>query len=113
MKSKANKTSTKSVPIYENVEDPDNLRNGNKVCSAHSLLIQMIQSNNNKLDEIDGKVDQLLIDKAIEDKEASNAEKESNKKNRWKEIKIAAFYTGIGGIIAGIMIKIVEFFTPL
>ena len=85
-----------NIPIY------DNMRNGKAICSAHPLLIRMLTRIEGKLDTLTKEVNNLETEDKIKKKNTENWEK-------WKNRIYGAGFT-VGGLI---IIKLIEFFTPL
>ena len=98
-----NKPTGNELPVY------NNLTNGNRVCSAHELMIKVLDKQDRKLDILDDKLDQLLQDKAVESTEKAKKDKDSEKRGRWLDIALGAGFT----FICVLFIELIKFLTPL
>ena len=101
-----NQQSNTTGPILPPYTNYTNYTNGAKVCSAHEIMIKVLDKQDRKLDEIDGKLDTLLQEKAIRDKAERDHEKEDDRS--WSR-RDKILTTIIGGTLLTLIALIIEF----
>lgn len=99
MKPIPNKTYDNPLPPYSN------MRNGDKLCSAHDIIVKVLDKQDRKLDEMDAKLDQLLTDKAIKDKELQDQTIKDNRAWGTRDKIITGVTIGVIVLLLGFIIE--------